>query len=119
MSDEMKTRQTDPTIKLAAQRIAYWDPRSYDWAWRGEPVEPDWADPAAEWDAIVLAAGKQKVLLVADDDDPKYEQMLVELWMQGYVVVDSRDALSLLPLWAEIIFEGNAGTVRRMKMFQA
>lgn len=112
------TTEQSKIIKLAASRVAYWGPRFDDWSWR-DPVEPDWADPAAEWDAIVLAADKRRALLVAEDDDPEYEQVLVDLWDQGYVVVDSRDALSLLPLWAETIFVGAAGAVRRMEMFRA
>lgn len=67
----------------------------------------------------MLAAGKQKALLIAGDDDPGYEEMLVELWDRGYVLVDSRDALSLLPLRSETIFVGAAGTVRRTEMFRA
>lgn len=76
-------------------------------------------DAVAEWDAVVLAAGKQRALLVADDDEPEYEYILVGLWSQGYVVVDSRDALILLPLCAEAIFVGTAGTVRRMEMLRS
>jgi len=110
---------TNTIIEIAAARIAYWDPRVDEWSWDGPRIDPGWGDAAAEWDAIVLAAGKQRALLVADDDDPEYEDMLVDLWNQGYVVVDSRDALSLLPLWAETIFIGTGGTVRKMEMFQA
>lgn len=44
--DIIKTDPADPTIELAAQRIAYWDPRFDDLVWRGDPVEPNWTAPA-------------------------------------------------------------------------